>query len=80
MPRIGTFLNERQKSLLERSIADTCNYFPNKTTLKELALQTGLNEERIYRWFERKRKRIRLREGGGTLYINFMNMLIVYRY
>ena len=73
--KLGKFVTEHQKSLLERSVADNC--FPNKSTLKELALQTGLNERKIWSWFGRKRQTLRSRDGRSTHYITFMNMLIV---
>ena len=68
-------MNEHQKSLLERSFAVT--YFPSKNTLKELALQTGLNEAKISRWFAKKRIAKRSSEGGKPLSV-CTNMLLVH--
>ena len=45
--------NEQQKSLLETTFR--VNYFPDKSTCKELALQTGLTERQVLQWFSRAR-------------------------
>ena len=68
-------MNEHQRSLLERSFA--VSYFPKKNTLKELALQTGLNEAKIYHWFANKRVAERSRGGGKPLSF-CINMLLVH--
>ena len=47
--------NRQQKSILEGSFTHLC--YIDKTTLKELALQTGLRDEQVARWFKNKRLR-----------------------
>ena len=54
-------LNKNQTSILEVSF--TVHPFPNKTALKELAFQTGLDEKRVSRWFAYKRFKTRLVKG-----------------
>ena len=39
--------------------AFTNNFYLNKTTLMEVALQTGLPKQAILRWFSNKRKRMK---------------------
>ena len=46
--------NMIQLSLLERSFA-VCS-FPNKTMLRKLVLETGLNEQKIIDWFGYRRQ------------------------
>ena len=46
--------NKKQTSLLEWSFG--VNLYPNKTTIKEQALQTGLSELQIQSWYANKRK------------------------
>ena len=60
--RAGTFkqyvtLNKHQKSILEQSFE--VQPYPNETTLKEIALQTGLRKRQVYGWFVRRRSEIR---------------------
>ena len=50
-------LNKHQKSVLETAFAVYA--YPSKTTLKELALQTGLSMTRVYNWFVSTRKKTR---------------------
>ena len=50
-------LNKQQRSVLETAFA--IHPFPNQTTLKELALQTGLSMTRMYNWFKNTRKKTR---------------------
>ena len=54
--------SQQQISVLETSFR--LNYFPSRTTLKELALQTGLDENRVNRWFIMKRHRSRKGKGN----------------
>ena len=54
-------LNKNHSSILEAFFK--VHLFPNKTALKELALQTGLNEKRVSRWFACKRFKTRLVKG-----------------
>ena len=55
-------LNENQTSILEKSLAVSC--YPNKTTIKALALQTGLRKEKLHSYFTYRRKTIgRVRKG-----------------
>ena len=49
--------NKHQRSLLEASFR--VQFFPNKTMLKELALQSGLEEKSVLRWFKSKRHKLR---------------------
>ena len=54
-------LNKHQKSVLEASFM--VQFFPNKTTLNRLALQTGLDVQQVYRWFNSKRFKTRKEKG-----------------
>ena len=54
-------LNKRQSSVLETAFA--VHPFPNKTALKEIALQTGLSMTRVYNWFSTTRKKTIARRG-----------------
>ena len=57
-------LSDNQKSVLESFFTIDC--YPNRTTIKELAQQTMLNEKTIRNWFTRKRGMLRLREWQET--------------
>ena len=61
-------LNKDQESVLERSFEVIC--YPNKTILRTLALQTGLNELQVYGWFARKRRRVEFENSEGTQSLN----------
>ena len=67
-------LNERQKSLLETSFAFSS--FPNKTTLNELALQTGLSERTVAQWFGSARHLARQGKCEGTRCIHECTKLL----
>ena len=56
-------LDDQQRSALEASF--NVQRFQNKTTLKELALQTGLSGKEISQWFSNKRHLKRKRRGQG---------------
>ena len=60
-------LNPNQKSLLEKSFK--VQFFPNKTTLKELVTQTGLSEKYVSLWFGHRRFKTRKGTCEGTLLI-----------
>ena len=47
-------LNKHQRSVLEAIFKVQIS--PNKTTLKELAIQIGLSERQIYQWFVQARR------------------------
>ena len=47
-------LSRDQKSILQRSLDVNC--YPNKTTIKELASETGLPEQKVCRWFDDQRR------------------------
>ena len=68
MPRFS----RHQKSILERSFA--VRPYPNKTALKELALQTELHEMQVNRWFQRKRNAMK----GGIKILGKSFILRVY--
>ena len=53
--------NQRQRSVLEVSFAAHC--FPNTTTIKKLAFQTGLSKEKLYHWFRNQRHNKRKHDG-----------------
>ena len=53
----GTKLIKQRRSVLERFLS--VQLFPNKTTVKKIALQTGLIESQVYDWFVRARHKIR---------------------
>ena len=46
-------INQHQELILQRAFAVL--RYPNKTTLKNLALQTGLQKAQVSIWFRRKR-------------------------
>ena len=52
-----TKLIKQQNSIIEKYFA--LHLFPNQTTMKEIALQTGLNESQVYFWFVCTRCKIR---------------------
>ena len=54
-------LNRKQTSLLEQSFA-ACSY-PKKAILKELALQTGLKQKKIFYWFRNRRQKAKKKCG-----------------
>ena len=64
-PKLRTQLKRNQTSVLAASFM--VKHFPNKTTVKELALQTGVREEQVSRWFRNARHRTRQRKCGGIL-------------
>ena len=58
MIHVGKRKKPSQLEDQQRSALETCfnvQPFQNKTTLKELELQTGLSGKRISQWFTRKR-------------------------
>ena len=59
--------NESQVLLLDTAFNTTC--YPNKPTIKQLVQQTGLTEQKIYQWFNWKRRQRREAETGTTLSI-----------
>ena len=61
-------LNNSQKSVLKAAF--TYNCFPNKTTLMQLAQQTGLTKQRVSQWFTTRRSYIRRIRKEGTPSIN----------
>ena len=54
-------INEQQRSVLEACFRD--QFFPNKTTLEQLALQTGLKERQLSKWFTNRKCRLRQKKG-----------------
>ena len=50
-------MNRHQRSALETAFA--VHPLPSETTLKEIALQTGLSMTRVYNWFKYTRQRTR---------------------
>ena len=58
-------LTAHQKSVLESSFAINC--YPNETMIKELAQKTKLKERRVYNWFFKNRKKIKLENSEGSL-------------
>ena len=58
--------NRIQSSVLEQSFA-ACR-FPDKPMLKKLALQTGLNQQKIINWFGYRRQKAR-KEKCGKYYV-----------
>ena len=70
-PRLGVV----QTSILERSFAVL--RYPNKTTLNQLALQTGLREKQVVAWFARKRRtKIEKKCKGKLLFIEYYAVII----
>ena len=57
--------SNHEKSLLEAAFAFHCR--PNKTTIKELVLKTGLDEATVSTWFRYKRYRTKKRNSERTL-------------
>ena len=49
-----TRLSRHQKSILQRSLNVNC--YPNTTTIKELASETGLSELKVSSWFDDQRR------------------------
>ena len=62
----GYKVNKYQRSILEKSFA----IFPyiNRSTLKELAMQTGLEEKQVSSWFNYKRQKTKREKCKETLY------------
>ena len=58
-----SYLKDQQKSALETSF--NVQHFLNKSTLKELTLQTGLSGRKISVWFAHKRYLERKRRCQG---------------
>ena len=52
-PKPKEKFSEHQISVLEASFR--FNFYPSKSTLKKLALQTGVDENCVKQWFKRKR-------------------------
>ena len=50
--------NKRQIAILLKCFA--AHRYPNKTTLKKLALETGLHEQQVINWFKRERHRTKV--------------------
>ena len=48
-------------SILNKSFAVNC--YPNTTAIKNLSLQTGLNEVQVYNWFKRRRRATKVTNG-----------------
>ena len=73
--KVPSKLNKQQKSILEGFF--THLRYADEITLKELALQTGLREEQVARWFRNKRHSAKKGKCKGTLsfkmYIYFIN-------
>ena len=59
-----TRLSRHQKSLLQRSLNVNC--YPNRTTITELASETGLSELTVSRWFDDQRWPAKKRKCRGT--------------
>ena len=70
-------LNEHQLSILENFFA--VHRYPNRTTFKELALQTGLPKVQVSDWFQSKRRDERVRK-GGEVYIYLYIYIYIYTY
>ena len=61
-----SMINKHQRSVLEAAF--TVQFFPNKTSLEQLALQTGLNAIKVAKWFAFRR--LKTRQGkGDELYL-----------
>ena len=56
-------VNMSQKLLLEKSFVVNC--YPSKSTIQELALQTGMDKKRVRAWFGHQR--LRTKNGKGNL-------------
>ena len=54
-----------QKSMLESAFVN--NSYPNRIAIKQLAQKTGVSQQKVYGWFERKRRELRLGIKEGTL-------------
>ena len=71
-----------QRSVLEAAFVNSC--YLNRTTLKQVAEQTGLGEQIITGWFRRKRNVIRHQRKKGTLslceYIHMCVYIYIYIY
>ena len=59
--RKSSKLNRKQISLLEQSFA-ACSY-QKKAILKELALQTGLQQKKVFDWFRNRRQKAKKKCG-----------------
>ena len=56
--------NKNQRSILEKLFA--VSHYVNKSASNKLALQTGLKEEQIYKWFTKKRRKEKREIGKET--------------
>ena len=65
-------INKHQRSVLEASFR--VQFFPNKTTLEQLALQTGLNEIKVSNWFAYRR--LKTRQGKGDEHYFIVRMYV----
>ena len=61
------FPNQQQKTLLKATFI--VQFSPNKSTYKELALQTGLTERQVSQWFSHARHNTRK---GAKLQMRFI--------
>ena len=60
------WLNTSQISVLEEAFVAN-DWYPNRSTLMQLAQQTGLDEKRICRWFTYRRRYIRCERKKGKI-------------
>ena len=60
--------NQQQTSVLEAFFKD--QPFPKKANLKGLAIQTGLSEKQVTRWFEHARRKARGKNCEQNLYLS----------
>ena len=65
MSRKGSRLNMHQLSIPKKSFAVHC--YPNKATMMELNLKTGLHKAEIPSWFEKERQSTRGGKCRGAL-------------
>ena len=63
--RNGSKPNKHQRSILERTFAEF--RYINRSTIKQLALQTGLQKAQVSRWFSNKRRKKEKKQRKGTL-------------
>ena len=78
-PKKPLKITEDQKSVLEASFK--VRFFLNKTTRKELALQTGLTKEQVSQWFSRTRYNAREGKYEPSLFLSeFFPWTIVWYY
>ena len=69
-------LNKHQISVLETSFTVQC--FLDKIRVKELALETGLSEKKVFQWFQSTRRNTRVRKYEGALSIcEFLYILVL---